>query len=94
MARKAFKLQVFGKVQGVFYRKYTLAKAQELDIRGFVQNLMDGSVYIEAEAEEDKMQQFIAWCKIGSPRAEVIGVSETEVELKNFQDFTIKEHSQ
>ena len=30
--------EVFGKVQGVFFRKCTLAKALELDLKGWVQN--------------------------------------------------------
>ena len=39
---------VYGKVQGVFFRKHTFQKANELGIKGFVKNQEDKSVMIEA----------------------------------------------
>ena len=48
-------IKVFGKVQGVGFRYYTQRKAVELGITGFVQNRPDGSVYIEAEGEEEDL---------------------------------------
>ncbi|PKP49853.1 MAG: hypothetical protein CVT92_14890 [Bacteroidetes bacterium HGW-Bacteroidetes-1] len=46
---KAVIIQIFGRVQGVGFRYYTVHKAMELGVYGFVQNKGDGSVYIEAE---------------------------------------------
>ena len=38
MTISSVSFEVFGKVQGVFFRKCTLAKALELDLKGWVQN--------------------------------------------------------
>ncbi len=62
---------VFGKVQGVFFRKYTKQKALELTIRGFVKNQSDQSVLINACGEKENLNKFIEWCKHGPSRAVV-----------------------
>lgn len=78
-----------GRVQGVFFRKFTLQKANELGIRGFVMNLSDGSVYCEAESnDQDALQEFLDWCGEGSPMSKVTSV---EVETKARADFKIFE---
>lgn len=64
--KKAATLKVYGKVQGVGFRFYTNKKAVELNINGYVQNKPDGTVYIEAEGESNKLQTFIDWVKIGT----------------------------
>lgn len=56
---------VRGRVQGVFFRVLTKKKADMLEIVGFVRNENDGSVYIEAEAPEKKLRQFVEWCRKG-----------------------------
>lgn len=62
---------VFGKVQGVFFRKYTKRKAVELNISGFVKNQSDQSVLINACGEKENLNKFIEWCKHGPSRAVV-----------------------
>lgn len=59
---KHFKLNVSGTVQGVFFRASTKDAADRLGIKGFVRNEPDGSVYIEAEGEEEKLNQFMECC--------------------------------
>lgn len=86
---KAFQIQVFGKVQGVYYRQSTRDKAQELDLKGTVQNLQDGSVIIHAEGAEEKIQQLIAWCHKGPIMAKVSEVKVSESTFKNCTNFEI-----
>jgi acylphosphatase len=81
---------VKGKVQGVFFRAYTKQKAEELGLRGFVKNNMDGSVYIETEGEENVLREFISWCRKGSPRSKVESVESTTSALVNFSSFKIE----
>ncbi|MBU2913546.1 acylphosphatase [Reichenbachiella agariperforans] len=62
---------VSGKVQGVFFRASTLEVAISLGIRGWVKNLADGRVEIEAHGEDSSIEQLFAWCDTGSDLAEV-----------------------
>lgn len=86
---KHLKITVSGKVQGVFYRAFTQKEAQRLQLLGFVRNQPNGDVYIEAEGEERVLNEFVDWCKKGSPNALVKEVKLTEGELKNFSEFRI-----
>lgn len=87
---KHYKIQIFGKVQGVYYRQTTMEQALRLGINGFVHNEADGSVYIEAEGTQEQLNKFIEWCKTGPPRAVVSKIQVSEGELKNFSSFEIK----
>jgi acylphosphatase len=64
-------LIVHGKVQGVCYRAGTREKALELGLCGWAKNCPDGTVEIYAEGEKEILEQFINWCRKGSPAAQV-----------------------
>lgn len=83
-------IHVTGQVQGVFYRKSTRDKAQELGITGSVRNLPDGSVQIIASGEPGQLHQLVAWCKQGPPRARVSSVEVSTLEPRAFLQFTIE----
>lgn len=97
----ARRLLVSGKVQGVFYRKYTHRKGQELGVTGWVRNLPDGRVEIEAEGTAAQLDALQQWCHTGSPKARVTGVAaapdrplaeateEEEVETRRYSSFDI-----
>lgn len=88
---KHVKIKIYGKVQGVFFRASARKEAQELNVVGFAENLPDGSVYIEAEGEEDILKEFLEWCEIGPTQARVIkAVYEFSDKLQNYKAFTIK----
>lgn len=87
---KRLAIHVSGKVQGVFFRATTKTQADQLAIKGFVQNLSDGRVYVEAEGPEDTLQKFVTWCQTGPLGARVDRVEVKEEELKNFSAFEIK----
>lgn len=83
-------IRVFGIVQGVFFRKSTKEKADELGICGWARNGRDGSVEIMATGEKDVVEKFISWCKKGPPlskveKVEVDWLNQTE----NFEDFNV-----
>lgn len=87
---KHFNITVFGKVQGVFFRASTVEIAKQLCLSGFVRNLPDGNVYIEAEGEEKQIAKFVKWCHQGPTRAVVSKVDISEhPPLKIFSDFVI-----
>lgn len=88
--KKHFEITVYGKVQGVHYRVNTKEYADQLGIKGFVKNLANGSVYIEAEASWEIIEQLLEWCKKGSPRAVVEKVEQQESQLKNYVNFEVR----
>ncbi|MDP3441594.1 MAG: acylphosphatase [Ignavibacteria bacterium] len=88
--RKAVILQVYGRVQGVGFRYYTQRKANELGIFGFIQNKGDGSVYIEAEGEEEILNVFVAWCHQGPQWAKVQDIIISDVPALMRNEFIIR----
>jgi acylphosphatase len=87
---KHMNIKVSGIVQGVFFRASTKKKADELGVKGFVRNERDGSVYIEAEADEDVLKNFISWCEAGPPSASVDRCECSESTAQHFELFEIK----
>ena len=83
-------IYIYGKVQNVGFRFYTRRKAKETGITGFVRNQPDGSVYVEAEGQPEKLDEFISWCKTGPPWANVKDISVQDCTVQDFKDFTIK----
>lgn len=83
-------ITISGRVQGVWFRKYTQTQALKLGIKGFVKNLPDGNVYVEAEAAQAVLDQFIAWCHVGSPLSSVKEVKWDKGELLSFSAFEIR----
>lgn len=90
MNTKAVILKVYGKVQGVGFRFYTQKKALELDLKGFVQNKTDGSVYVEAEGDSDQLELFVLWCKEGTSWSRVTKVEKQFVPPIGRTDFVIR----
>jgi acylphosphatase len=82
---KHYEIQVFGRVQGVWFRKYTQQTAQALSLSGWVRNEADGSVRISVEGPEEQLETFLDWCHEGSPESEVDRV---HVEESTVQDWT------
>ncbi len=85
----AFKAFVSGKVQGVWFRKYTQEKARELGLKGYVKNLPDGRVEVHAEGDVQKMEELKKWLYKGSPLSRVDNVEFMETEKRNFENFEI-----
>jgi len=66
---------VTGRVQGVFYRASTRNKAVELNLCGYVRNLIDGSVEVVARGDEISLREFKDWLWLGPMYAKVSNVS-------------------
>lgn len=83
-------ITIKGKVQGVFFRKYTQRTALEMGVNGFVKNCSDGSVYAEVTGPRQLVEQFISWCHVGSPSAVVMEVLVEEKNTVHFTTFEIR----
>lgn len=83
-------IQVFGRVQGVFYRAHAKEKAEALGLAGWVRNNPDGSVTACIQGTNEKADEFIEWCNNGPDAADV---SEMNVKIhdtsQKYTDFII-----
>lgn len=86
---------VYGKVQGVFFRRNTQITAQNLGLTGSVENLKDGSVEVIAEGEEAKLKELLAWLNKGPEDARVERIkfefSKATGEYKTFEKVWSKD---
>lgn len=81
---------ISGRVQGVGFRYSAKDMANVCGIKGFVKNMYDGSVYIEAEGSEPSITKFIKWCYKGPSHAHVENVSVIDGEVEGFKYFEIR----
>ena len=65
---------VDGLVQGVWYRASAEREAVRLNLAGLARNLNDGRVEMIVEGPVDAVDAFVAWARIGPPRAQVTAV--------------------
>jgi acylphosphatase len=72
------RLLVSGRVQGVFYRAGAEREAYRLRLAGSARNRRDGRVEIVVEGLREAVDEFVAWARLGPPRAEVTGVEQTD----------------
>lgn len=71
---------ITGKVQGVWYRDWTVSTANSLKLRGWVRNLREGSVEALFIGPHDKVEAMIHACHDGPPNANVSDIHTEEAE--------------
>lgn len=79
-------IQVYGRVQGVFFRESMRQKAVELGVTGWVRNRRDGAVEAVVQGAPQDVERIIAWVRRGPPAARVERVETTDAE-GNFAGF-------
>lgn len=88
--RKTVRLKIFGQVQGVFYRAWTVGEATKRGLDGWVRNRSGGSVEAVISGPPPKVDELVAACRTGPPRASVSrvdvgGVDESEAHGPGFR---------
>ncbi len=68
----------------------TEQQAHMLGVTGWVRNLPDGRVEVMATASENTLNQFKQWLKRGPEMAKVLDLTEEEVDLKDFDGFSVR----
>ena len=82
---------VSGRVQGVGFRYYACRRARDLGLSGWVRNLTGGRVEIEAQGDEDRLEQFLADMRLGPGAALVRDVRVEDCQtLATYETFTIE----
>uniref|UniRef100_A0A8C0NNM3 Acylphosphatase n=5 Tax=Canidae TaxID=9608 RepID=A0A8C0NNM3_CANLF len=85
--------EIFGKVQGVFFRKYTQAEGKKLGLVGWVQNTDQGTVQGQLQGPVSKVRLMQEWLETkGSPKSHIdrANFRNEKVILKlDYSDFQI-----
>ncbi|KAG6639837.1 acylphosphatase-like isoform X1 [Carya illinoinensis] len=71
---RTVRVVVKGRVQGVFYRNWTVENAVQLGLKGWVRNKRDGSVEALFSGNPDAVQEMEQRCRRGPPDAMVTGL--------------------
>jgi acylphosphatase len=78
---------VAGRVQGVFYRASTRARAETLGVTGHARNLPDGRVEVLACGQREAVEALCRWLWQGSPASHVSAVEIEELTLESVQPW-------
>ena len=84
-------LRIFGRVQGVYYRAWTVQTATDLGLTGWVRNRKDESVEAIATGPKDTVERLIAACYKGPERANVETIQITDGVDENLSTFEFRE---
>lgn len=88
--KKRVEVIIFGYVQGVSFRYYTLREAERLHLNGWVANQYDGTVKVVAEGSQESLQDLTSFLLQGSPAARVNHIKTDWFNATNeFSNFTV-----
>jgi len=81
---------IYGRVQGVNFRYYTVHTAQRLGLTGWVANRWNGTVETVAEGSREALDEFRDFLRRGSPSAFVQQVDDKwETPTDEFKRFGV-----
>lgn len=85
----AVRVIISGRVQGVWYRNWTIGEATARGLDGWVRNRRDGTVEALFSGAGTVIRDMIAACHDGPPLAKVLSVEEhAESALRSGSGFT------
>lgn len=87
---KTYHFIVSGRVQGVGYRFTAYLNAKKLGLVGYVKNLDNGNVEVFAQGNENLIEDFRKYLKLGSFMSKVDLIKEDIIERESFEEFQIK----
>ncbi len=87
---KRFKANIKGVVQGVGFRWFVEREAQMRNIAGYVMNLPDGAVEVDAQGEPKSIEEFISILRKGPQMAIVSKVEIDWLSPADYKNFRIK----
>ncbi len=89
--RASLKAIVCGRVQGVCFRAFVTGWAINLDLTGYVHNLPDGTVEVQAEGARKQLIEFAGQLETGPPGARVEKVMTVwSAYTGNYVDFRVR----
>ncbi len=79
-AQKTVRAIIGGRVQGVYFRAWTVEQATELGLSGWVRNRRDGTVEAVFSGDGDTVEQMLQLCRRGPERARVTHIERVELD--------------
>jgi acylphosphatase len=89
-ALRRVRLEISGRVQGVWFREATRIEAEHLGVRGWVRNCADGSVEAVFEGAPDAVREMEQWCHTGPPAARVVEVKSNPEPPAGEKEFRVR----
>jgi acylphosphatase len=83
-------VRVHGRVQGVFFRSETHARARSLGLAGWARNCPDGTVEAVFEGRPEAVESMVEWCERGPSGARVDHVDVSWGEPRGESGFAIR----
>jgi acylphosphatase len=81
---------ISGRVQNVWFRDTCRSEALPREVAGWVQNRSDGKVEAVFEGAAAAVEEMIAWCRVGPPRARVDDVEVLAEAVRDETGFNIR----
>ncbi|MBK3516539.1 acylphosphatase [Carboxylicivirga marina] len=88
---KRVRIIVDGRVQGVGFRYFVANGAREHNINGYVQNLPDGKIEIDAEGECENIHHFLSQCRTGPHLSRIDTFMVSDIPAFGYSHFKIKQ---
>ena len=87
---KCFQIAITGKLRGRGLRFSAKYIAYPLHVKGFVEYLQDDGILIEAEGEEEQLENFVAWLRNFIKSWKVSDLHIVETAPKGYSSFEIR----
>ena len=68
---ESFQSNSFRKSSRSLVSRFHKERSYKTNVVGWVKNMPDGTVYLEAEGEEEQLKQLEKWLHVGSPMSRV-----------------------
>ena len=75
-----------GRVQGVGFRHWAARSDQKLELTGWVRNLPEGSVEVQAQGSKESLDNFDVFLRKGPSSARVVRVTAIDCPVKESED--------
>ena len=90
MTKIARMVKIFGRVQGVFFRQWTINQARAFGVAGWVRNAPDGTVEAQVEGDEGAVSKMIDGMRRGPSQARVEDLTVESIEPEGISGFTVR----
>jgi acylphosphatase len=90
MAKICLQLLISGRVQGVWFRRFTQEHAESNGVTGWVRNLADGRVEARLCGEERAVRHVEAWLSKGPELANVTAIESQVVAYEAYEGFELR----